>query len=62
MFFFIGFVELLLIWKSGIVVLMVVGERHVGMDRPIEELATLEADEAEKLLRDLGMPVTFSLS
>ncbi|XP_021852907.2 uncharacterized protein [Spinacia oleracea] len=37
-----------------------VGERHVGMDRPIEELATLEADEAEKLLRDLGMPAPFS--
>uniref|UniRef100_A0A803M5C8 5'-nucleotidase n=1 Tax=Chenopodium quinoa TaxID=63459 RepID=A0A803M5C8_CHEQI len=36
------------------------GKRQAGMEGPIEELAKLEADEAERLLRDLGIPAPFS--
>ena len=36
---------------------LVGGETHVTMDGPIEEIAKLEAEGAENLLRHLGIPV-----
>ncbi|KAL2922320.1 Cytosolic purine 5'-nucleotidase [Bienertia sinuspersici] len=36
------------------------GGRHAGMDGPIEEVARLEAEKAEGLLLDLGIPAPFS--
>lgn len=32
------------------------------MEGPIEEVARMEAEEAERLLKDLGIPVLFTCS